>query len=58
MQARWLFSDAVMGKRVTIEVISKVCIRMLSDLTRDVYNHYYYVEGGTYENLYRIAHLT
>ena len=27
MQARWLFSDAVMGKRLTIEVISKVCIQ-------------------------------
>ena len=27
MQARWLFSDTFMGKRVTIEVISKVCIQ-------------------------------
>ena len=29
MQAHWLFSDAVMGKRVIIEVISKVCMYIL-----------------------------
>ena len=29
MQARWLFSDAVIGKRVIIEVISKVCMYIL-----------------------------
>lgn len=29
IQARWLFSDAVTGKQVTLEVISKVCMCIL-----------------------------